>query len=127
MTQNELDKYIELHDKFQLKCEAVCKILKPLNNHYEYLSVFDIDGDEVYGNGDEYWGYGGYEHHSASFPLSYICMSDDKIKEYVSEEIRKRKEAKLAEQARIQKINAERLEKHEREEYERLKKKYGDN
>lgn len=127
MTESELYTYMGLQDEFQFRCETICKMLKPLNNHYEYLSDFEIEGDEVYGNGDEYWGYGGYEHHSASFPLSYICMSDDKIKEYVSEEIRKREEAKLAEQARIQKINAERLEKHEREEYERLKKKYGDN
>lgn len=35
-----------------------------------------------------------------------------------------KEESKLAEQARIQKINAERLEKQEREEYERLKKKF---
>lgn len=126
MTRKELDKYIELQDKFQLRCEAICEILKPLNSSYGYLSDFEIDGDKVYGEGDEYWQYGGHEHHSASFPLSCICMLDSKIKEYVNEEIRKKEEAKLAEQARIQKINAERLEKQEREEYERLKKKYGD-
>lgn len=117
MTQKELDKYIKLQDKFQLRCEAICEILKPLNSSYGYLSDFEIDEDKVYGEGDEYWSYGGHEHHSASFPLSCICMSDSKIKEYVKEEIRKKKEARLAEQARIQKI---------REEYERLKRKYGD-
>lgn len=126
MTQNELDKYIKLQNKFQLRCEAICEMLKPLNYSYCYLSDFYIDGDKVYGEGDEYWAYGGHDHHCASFPLSCIYMSDSKIKEYVREEIRKKEEAKLAEQARIQKINAERLEKHEREEYERLKKKYGD-
>lgn len=128
MTQKELDRYIKLQEKFQLRCEAICEILKPLNSSYGYLSDFELDvyDAKVYGEGDEYWQYGGHEHHSASFPLSCICMSDSKIKEYVNEEIRKKEEAKLAEQARIQKINAERLEKQEREEYERLKKKYGD-
>lgn len=124
MTQKELDKYIKLQDKFQLRCEAICEILKPLNSSYGYLCDFEIDGDKVYGEGDEYWSYGGHEHHSATFPLSCICMSDSKIKEYVDEEIRKKMEARLAEQVRMQEINARRLEKQEREEYERLKKKF---
>lgn len=125
ITQEELDKYIELQDKFQLRCEAICEILKPLDRSYRYLGDFYIDGDKVYGSGDEYWSYGGHEEHSSSFPLSCICMPDSKIKEYVDEEIRKKEEAKLARQVRIQQINAERLEKQERSEYERLKKKYG--
>lgn len=127
MTQEELDKYIELQEKFQLRCETICEILKPLNSHYNYLSEFYIEEDEVYGQGYEYFDYGEPEYHSASFPLSCICMSDNKIKEYVKEEIRKKEKARLAERVRIQKISAEWLEKHEREEYERLKKKYGDN
>lgn len=127
MTQKELDKYIKLQEKFQLRCEAICNILKPINNSYYYLSDFYIDGDKVYGEGDEYWQYGGHEHHSGTFPASYLCMSDDDLKKIAEDELKKREEARLArlaEQARIQKINAERLEKQEREEYERLKKKF---
>lgn len=126
MTQKELDEYIKLQDKFQSRSEAICKILKPLNSSYDYLSDFYIEGDKVYGEGYEYWSYGGCERHSASFSLSYICMSDNNIKEYVNEVIRKREEVRLANQTRMQKINTERLEKQDREEYERLKKKYGD-
>lgn len=124
MTQKELDKYIKLQDKFQLRCEAICEILKPLNSSYGYLCDFEIDGDKVYGEGDEYWQYGGHEHHSASFPLSCICMSDNKIKEYVDEKIRKKVEARLAEQVRMKEFYAMTFEKQEREEYERLKKKF---
>lgn len=124
MTQKELDKYIKLQEKFQLRCEAICEILKPLNRSYGYLSDFYIEGDKVYGEGDEYWSYGGREHHSASFPLSCICMPDNNIGEYVNEVIRKREEVRLSNQTRIQEINTERLEKQEREEYERLKKKF---
>lgn len=118
MTQKELDKYIKLQDKFQLRCEAVCEILKPLNDSYYYLSEFYIDGDKVYGEGDEYWQYGGHEHHCASFPVSYLCMSDDALKKTVEDELKKREEAKEAERLRMQKFH----EKRDREEYERLKK-----
>lgn len=118
MTQKELDKYIKLQDKFQLRCEAVCEILKPLNDSCYYLSEFYIDGDKVYGEGDEYWQYGGHEHHCASFPVSYLCMSDDALKKTVEDELKRREEAKEAERLRIQKFH----EKQDREEYERLKK-----
>lgn len=118
MTQKELDKYIKLQDKFQLRCEAVCEILKPLNDSYYYLSEFYIDGDKVYGEGDEYWQYGGHEHRCASFPVSYLCMSDDAIKKTVEDELKRREEAKEAERLRMQKFH----EKRDREEYERLKK-----
>lgn len=129
MTQKELDKYIKLQDKFQLRCEAICKILEPLSYSYGYLSDFELDvyDAKVYGEGDEYWQYGGHEHHSCAFPVSYLCMSDDDIKKIAEDyldDLKKKEEARLAEQARIQKINAERLEKQEREEYERLKKKF---
>ena len=45
MTQKELDKYIKLQEKFQLRCEAICKILEPLNSNYSYLSDFELDAD----------------------------------------------------------------------------------
>jgi len=129
MTAKELDKYIKLQNKFQLRCEAICKILEPLSYSYGYLSDFELDvyDAKVYGEGDEYWQYGGHEHHSCAFPVSYLCMSDDDIKKIVEDDLKKKEEARLArlaEQERIQKINAERLEKQEREEYERLKKKF---
>lgn len=122
MTQKELDKYIKLQDKFQLRCEAICEILRPLNYSYYYLSEFYIDGDKVYGEGDEYWQYGGHEHHCASFPVSYLCMSDDDLKKIVEDDLKKREEAKEAERLRIKKIQEEFQEKRDRQEYERLKK-----
>lgn len=122
MTQKELDKFIKLQDKFQLRCEAICKILEPLNYSYGYLSDFYIDGDKVYGEGDEYWQYGGHEHHSTSFPVSYLCMSDDAIKNTVEDELKRREEAKLEELKRRENAAEILQKKRDREEYERLKK-----
>lgn len=122
MTQKELDKYIKLQDKFQLRCEAVCEILKPLNDSYSYISDFEIDGDKVYGEGDEYWSYGGHEHHCATFPVSYLCMSDDVLKKTVEDELQRREEAKLEELKRRENAAAILQKKRDREEYERLKK-----
>lgn len=122
MTQKELDKYIKLQEKFQLRCEAICEMLKPINYNYYYLSDFYIDEDKVYGEGDAYWQYGGHEHHSSTFPASYLCMSDDAIKKIVEDELKRREEAKLEELKRRENAAAILQKKRDREEYERLKK-----
>lgn len=126
MTQKELDTYIKLQEKFQLRCEAICEILRPLNYNYYYLSDFELDVDDatVYGEGDEYWQYGGHEHHTGAFPSSYLCMSDDDLKKIVEDDLKKREEAKEAERLRIKKIQEEFQEKRDRQEYERLKNKF---
>ena len=49
----------------------------------------------------------------------------DEIKQYVEDELEKREQAKEAERLRIQKIQEEFQEKRDREEYERLKAKFG--
>lgn len=124
MTQKELDKYIKLQEKFQLRCEAICKILEPLSYSYGYLSDFELDvyDAKVYGEGDEYWQYGGPAHHSGSFPVSYLCMSDDAIKKIVEDELKRREEAKLEELKRRENAETILQKKRDREEYERLKK-----
>ena len=43
MTQEQLNKYIELSDVFQNKCELICKHLKPLDWKYGILYKFEID------------------------------------------------------------------------------------
>lgn len=124
MTAKELDKYIKLQEKFQLRCEAICEILKPLNSNYGHLSDFELDiyDAKVYGEGDEYWQYGGHEHHSGAFPVSYLCMSDDDLKKIVEDELKRREEAKLEELKRRENAAAILQKKRDREEYERLKK-----
>lgn len=125
MRYKDVQDYIQLQDMIQARCETVCRLLAPLNYSYRYLSDFEISDNEVWGEGDEYWSYGGHEHHSAKFPLSFLWEDDEKIKQYVEDELKKRRDAEEAERLRIKKVQEEFQEKRDREEYERLKAKFG--
>lgn len=127
MTEKDVQDYILLQDMFQARCETVCGLLTPLNDSYKCLDTFEIIDNEVYGEGDEYYGYGGHEHHSQKFPSSFLWAADEEIKQYVEDELKKREQAKEAERLRIQKLQEEAQEKRDREEYERLKKKFESN
>ena len=125
MRYKDVQNYILLQDMFQARCETICRLLAPLNDSYRYLDEFEIIDDEVFGEGDEYIGYGGSEHHSAKFPSNFLWKDDEEIKQYVEDELKKREQAKEAERLRIQKLQEEAQEKRDREEYERLKAKFG--
>lgn len=125
MRYEDVQDYIQLQDMFQARCEEVCGLLTPLNDYYRYLSEFEICENRVWGEGDEYVGYGGSEHHSAEFPLNFLWEDDEKIKQYVEDELKKREQTKIEERLRIKKVQEEFQEKRDREEYERLKAKFG--
>lgn len=124
MTQKDVKDYILLQDMFLARCEEVCGLLTPLNDSYRHLDTFEIIDNEVFGEGDEYYGYGGYVHCSQRFPLNCLWKDDKEIKQYVEDELKKREQAKEVERLRIQKLRDEVQEKRDREEYERLKKKF---
>ena len=125
MRYEDVQGYILILDMYQARCEKVCELLTPLDESYKYLSDFEISDDEVFGKGDEYIGYGESEHRSRRFPTRFLWEDDEKIKQYVEDELKKREQAKEAERLRIQKLQEEMQEKRDREEYERLKKKFG--
>lgn len=125
MKYKDVQDYILLQDMFQARCEEVCGLLTPLNDYYRYLNEFEIIDNEVWGEGDEYLGYGESDHHSAKFPSNFLWKDDEEIKQYVEDELKRREQAKEAERLRIQKLEEEYQEKRDREEYERLKAKFG--
>ena len=125
MRYEDVQDYILLQDMFQVRCEDVCRLLRPLNDSYGYLSDFEISDNEVWGEGDVYWSYGGHEHHSQKFPSNFLWKDDEEIKQYVEDELKKREQAKIEERLRMEKLVEEALEKRDREEYERLKAKFG--
>ena len=125
MRYEDVQDYIQLQNMFQTRCEEVCGLLKSLNYSYMYLSEFEISDNEVWGEGDEYLGYSETDRHSAKFPTYFLWQDDKEIKQYVEDELKRREQAKKAERLRIQKVHEELQEKRDREEYERLKKKFG--
>jgi hypothetical protein len=121
MTKRELDLYEKLQDTFQTRCETICRILGPLNNSYNHLVDFEINGALVCGEGMEYWSYGGEENHYGHFPKEYLYTNDSVIQKVVDDELKKREEAKAHKKEIDEQLKAEK----EKTEYERLKKIYG--
>ena len=121
MTKQELIDYEKMQDTFQTRCEMICHILRPLDEAYNYVTNFEINGDDVCGQGDEHWQYGGYEKHYAEFPKEYIYMDDKKIQKIVDTELKDRTIKKAMEILRENNLKIE----SEKAEYERLKKIYG--
>jgi hypothetical protein len=127
MRYEDVKDYIQLQDMIQARCEEVCGLLTPLNDSYRYLTDFEInlDTDEIWGEGDEYLGYGESDLHSAKFPSNFLWKDDEEIKQYVEDELNKRREVEESKRLEIQKLLKEVQERKDREEYERLKKKFG--
>ena len=121
MTKEALDKYEELQDEFQMRCEMICHILRPLNDSYNYVYNFEINGNIVYGEGTEYWSYGGERDHYAEFPKEYLCMDDDEIFKIVDAELKRRADEESRKRTTVEQMKVEK----EKAEYERLKKIYG--
>jgi hypothetical protein len=121
MTKKELNNYEKLQDVFQNRCEKICHILRPLDDAYKYIYDFEIDGDNVYGIGEEDWQYGGYEKYYAEFPKEYIYMDDKEIQKIVDAELKKKEDEESRKKANDEKLKAEK----EKAEYERLKQIYG--
>lgn len=90
MTKQELEKYEELQNAFQTRCENICKMLIPLHRANEYVDEFKIDGDWVDGKGYEYWSYGGEKIHCTKFPKKYIYMDDSEIQKIIDDELKMR-------------------------------------
>lgn len=128
MTQEELEKYSELNNKFRSDCERVAEILSDLEEPKKhdgrditYANDFYLCGADVDWSGDEYWNYGGHEHHSGSFPKEYLTMTGDEIRAIVENENKKYAERKeAAKKIKEDKARAERFKR-----YEELKKEFG--
>lgn len=115
MTEKQVKNFLSLNEKFIDRCCEVCQLLLPLDDSFGCLDTFEPDGDFVYGEGDEYWSYGGHEHHGQKFPLEYLWLKDDEIKTRVNKAVEdKEKQIK------------ERKEKEQREQLERKYKQYED-
>lgn len=94
MTKQELEKYEEMQNAFQTRCENICKMLIPLHRANGHVTEFRIDGEWVDGKGYEHWSYNigdevhdGNKLHVTAFPKEYIYMDDSEIQKIIDEEL----------------------------------------
>ena len=84
-----------------------------------YLDFSEVDDGEIIFRGDEYWRYGGHEHHSLGIPEIYFTDTENAFESL---------EAELKERfTRLTKEKEDRNRKLELQELERLTKKYKNN
>lgn len=116
----------EINNTVKERCREIMQWKnKNCNENYHAnsdISAIDYDGDEVTITVEEYLAYGGYDTHYYSFPFTEI-INDDWHEAYL-ENYKRSCEEKLQKKLESKKIAAQKKEAAEREEYERLKKKF---
>jgi hypothetical protein len=121
-TQEEFEQYNAMTEKFNKRCAEIAQIAKRYNESYGFIESWQLVGDSVEGEGDEYWNYGGHEHHWASFDANWLTKSDEEISAIVDQWIEKAKAEKAAQKEKEKAFE----EARERAEFERLKQKFGE-
>ena len=92
MTHEELNKLFKLNEQFIVDCNRVCSEMKRLEYDYRYIDTFYLDGETVIGEGDEYWSYGGHEHHTVTFDSELLTFSNMELEAYVNNELAEKEE-----------------------------------
>ena len=92
MTQEELQVFSILSEKFYSECQRVVEILveweryKHSDNNIKYADCFVLDGDNVNWSGTEYYSSSEYEPHSGAFPAHYLILSSQELQEIVEKD-----------------------------------------
>ena len=124
MTQEQFKQLVELQNIFEERCSEVTDILGKIDKYYDtgfsHCDTFRLDGGDVCCEGDEFWQYGGHEHHVEYFDVKFLTMSNKEIEKYVEEKIQIRLAEIKAKEEELQK----KKEAEERKQLEELKRKY---
>ena len=120
MTTEELTLYVELQKKFERAVDHVTTILSKIPKYkqdfYSYNKVWlETDKGDFGEVNTEGWDY--CDEYHGCFDAEMLTWSDEKLKKYVKEYLDNEKKS---EEERKKK-----REEAERQEYERLKQKYG--
>lgn len=122
MTKEEFKQYSELQEKFAKDVDRVTNYLGKIDNDLNFPNYYYLEDGQVHTFGEETWNYGGYETHYGSFDAEMLAWSDEQLREYVDKKIKERELESIAQAELVKKQKEEK----ERQEYERLKEKYGD-
>lgn len=124
MTKEQVKQLVELQNILEERCSEVTNILGKMDKYYytgfSQCDTFRIVNEEVCCEGDEYWAYGGHEHHVEYFDVKFLTMPNEEIEKYVENEI----QVKLVEIKAEEEEIAKKKEAEERKQLEELKRKY---
>lgn len=122
MNKQDLKQLSTLYSEFEKECQRVADILSNLENHngeVMYATEFKPGGNIVIWSGhDTFWHETTYYY--GDFPLEYLTMTDDELKEIVEKE----NEAHRKKEDEDEKKKEEAEKAKRREEYEKLKKEF---
>lgn len=122
MTKEEFKQYSELQEKFVNDVSRVIGFLKEIDSDLKFVDRFQLlDCGSVETHGWEYGKYQYSEEHYGVFDADMLTWSDEQLREYVDEKIKEREIAAIAKAE----LSKKQKEERERQEYERLKEKYG--
>lgn len=121
MTSQDIETYIDSHEKFIRECKRVCNEMQRFDYDYIFLETFEVDGNTVEGEGEEHlWG-GEIEIVYQSFPVELLELSNEELKQYVDDLIKEKEDQ--------EKLNKQQTEDRQKErdlaEFNRLKEKLG--
>lgn len=78
LSKEQLQRYIALSDEVRVVAKEVLVEYHRIRNEIlgeapnPYLDFDKLEGDTIEYEGDEYWSFGGYEHHQMSLPASLL-------------------------------------------------------
>ena len=125
MKKEELEQFVKDYAQFVKGCRRVANKLATYDkDEYGFCEHFYInkgeDGAMVCAEGDEYWAFGGHEHHYCTFDLDLLTYTDSELDAYVDNLIRERTREEIREKIK----QDEQTKKRELKTLKRLKEKY---
>lgn len=120
MTKEEVEKFIELREKFETSVEKISNYFKKFDKNFNYVDpsdwILDIKTNEFY-----YIIYGGdYDDEYVSFDTKWMYATDEELQDYTNKMIAKKKE----EEAFKRQLKAKMDKEARRLQYEELKKEF---
>ena len=121
MTQEDIKTYVDSREKFTQECKRVCNEMQRFNYDYIFLETFEVDGNNVEGEGEEHlWG-GETDIVYQSFPVELLELSNEELKQYVDDLIKEKED----EEKRNKQQDEDRQKAYDLAEFNRLKEKLG--
>ena len=104
MNKEQFNEFKRTYDEFAKEAEAhlieYCEITNQTHKR-SYVELIGFDGDSIIFEGDEYWSYGGHEHHYIEMPNQFVYDKEFRKEFRKKEELREKQKALQEEEAKL--------------------------